>query len=51
MIPFIEIVPIREPKPGAARIPYDVVGPVCETSDLFAATGPSELKPGDWWRS
>ncbi len=43
-----EIVPLREPKPGAERIKYDVVGPVCETSDLFAA-GRSlpELKSGD----
>jgi len=30
-----EIVPIVEP--GDARETYDVVGPVCETSDLFAA--------------
>jgi diaminopimelate decarboxylase len=43
-----EIVPLREPVPGADRIKYDVVGPVCETSDLFAA-GRSlpELKSGD----
>jgi diaminopimelate decarboxylase len=32
-----EIVPLKEPKPGAERVKYDVVGPVCETSDLFAA--------------
>ena len=34
--------------PGARRIAYDVVGPVCETSDLFAA-GRSlpQLKSGD----
>ncbi len=45
---FHEIVPIREPAPGARRIAYDVVGPVCETSDLFAA-GRSlpQLKSGD----
>jgi diaminopimelate decarboxylase len=43
-----EIVPLREPQPGADRVKYDVVGPVCETSDLFAA-GRSlpELKSGD----
>jgi len=43
-----EIIPLREPKPGADRIKYDVVGPVCETSDLFAG-GRSlpELKSGD----
>ena len=43
-----EIIPLREPEPGADRIKYDVVGPVCETSDLFAG-GRSlpELKSGD----
>jgi diaminopimelate decarboxylase len=45
---FHEIVPVREPAAGAPRIAYDVVGPVCETSDLFAA-GRSlpQLKSGD----
>lgn len=45
---FHEIVPVKEPVPGARRIAYDVVGPVCETSDLFAA-GRSlpPLKSGD----
>ncbi len=43
-----EIVPLREPVPGAERIKYDVVGPVCETSDLFAANRAlPELKSGD----
>jgi diaminopimelate decarboxylase len=43
-----EIVPVREPSPGAARIKYDVVGPVCETSDLFAGgRALPELKSGD----
>jgi diaminopimelate decarboxylase len=43
-----EIVAVTEPEPGAARIPYDVVGPVCETSDLFAAGRQlPELKSGD----
>ena len=43
-----EIVPVREPGVGAARINYDVVGPVCETSDLFAANRPlPALKSGD----
>jgi len=32
-----EIVPVRSPAPGAARRPIDVVGPVCETGDSFAA--------------
>ncbi len=31
-----DIVPLREPAPGAGIVPYDVVGPVCETGDTFA---------------
>jgi diaminopimelate decarboxylase len=31
-----EIVPVKEAK-GAAKRAYDVVGPVCESTDLFAA--------------
>ena len=43
-----EIVPVREPAAGAPRVNYDVVGPVCETSDLFAANRAlPELKAGD----
>jgi diaminopimelate decarboxylase len=43
-----EIVPVRQPAVGAARPRYDVVGPVCETSDLFAADRPlPELKSGE----
>jgi diaminopimelate decarboxylase len=43
-----EIASVREPKPGAERVKYDVVGPVCETSDLFATARPlPELKSGD----
>jgi diaminopimelate decarboxylase len=43
-----EIVPVREPRPGAERVTYDVVGPVCETSDLFAANRAlPALKSGD----
>jgi len=43
-----EIVPVTEPQPGANRSEYDVVGPVCETSDLFAAGRQlPELKSGD----
>jgi len=42
-----QIVPVREPAGGNAMV-YDVVGPVCETSDLFAAARPlPELKQGD----
>jgi diaminopimelate decarboxylase len=43
-----EIVGVAEPAPGADRVAYDVVGPVCETSDLFAAGRQlPELKSGD----
>ena len=31
-----DIVPVREPAPGAAVQPFDVVGPVCESGDTFA---------------
>jgi diaminopimelate decarboxylase len=31
-----DIRPLREPPPDAARAPVDVVGPVCETTDIFA---------------
>jgi diaminopimelate decarboxylase len=43
-----EIAAIREPAVGSDRTVYDVVGPVCETADLFAAGRPlPELKSGD----
>jgi diaminopimelate decarboxylase len=43
-----EIAAVAEPEVGSARPVYDVVGPVCETSDLFAAGRPlPELKSGD----
>jgi diaminopimelate decarboxylase len=31
-----EIVTVREPDPGAPREPADIVGPICESSDIFA---------------
>ena len=31
-----DIVPLVEPAPGLERVPYDVVGPVCESGDTFA---------------
>jgi diaminopimelate decarboxylase len=31
-----DIVALAEPAPGAALAPVDVVGPVCETGDIFA---------------
>ena len=43
-----EIVAVVEPAVGSPRPTYDVVGPVCETADLFAAGRPlPELKSGD----
>jgi diaminopimelate decarboxylase len=35
-----EIVPVHAPEPGAALQPVDVVGPICETGDSFAAQRP-----------
>jgi diaminopimelate decarboxylase len=32
-----DLVPVRQPQPDTARMPMDVVGPVCETGDTFAA--------------
>ena len=31
-----DIVPVRQPAPGEASVEYDVVGPICESSDTFA---------------
>jgi diaminopimelate decarboxylase len=43
-----DIVPVREPAVGSPRPRYDVVGPVCETSDLFASDRAlPELKSDD----
>jgi len=43
-----EIVRVNEPRPDAPRLRYDVVGPVCETSDIFAADRDlPELKAGE----
>ncbi len=43
-----DIVAVKEPQPGSPRPKYDVVGPVCETSDIFASARPlPELKSGD----
>jgi diaminopimelate decarboxylase len=33
---FHDILPVDEPAPDAERTPIDVVGPICETGDLFA---------------
>ncbi len=43
-----DIVPLAEPEPGAPVSPVDVVGPVCETGDIFAAGRDlPPLGPGD----
>lgn len=43
-----DIVPVAEPKPDAALVVADVVGPVCETGDFLALDRPlPEVKPGD----
>ena len=45
---FHAIRPVCAPAPGAAELPYDVVGPVCETADTFARDRLlPELKTGD----
>lgn len=31
-----DIVPVIEPEPGREKVPYDIVGPVCESGDTFA---------------
>ncbi|QFT98197.1 Diaminopimelate decarboxylase [Roseovarius sp. THAF8] len=33
---YHDIVPVREPAPGAEPAKYDIVGPVCESGDTFA---------------
>ena len=42
-----EIVPVAAPAAKAKRAPADVVGPVCETGDLFAAERPLPPLAGD----
>jgi diaminopimelate decarboxylase len=45
---FHDIWTVRQPRPDAVRRPYDVVGPICETSDTFAESRTlPELAPGD----
>lgn len=34
---YHDIMPVKEPKAGAARHAVDVVGPICESSDVFAS--------------
>jgi diaminopimelate decarboxylase len=43
-----DIVPVQEAAPGAETLPYDVVGPVCETGDIFARDRAlPAMAPGD----
>lgn len=45
---FHDIWAVQQPRSDAVRRPYDVVGPICETSDTFAeARTLPELAPGD----
>jgi diaminopimelate decarboxylase len=43
------IIPVRHPDNNAELVPYDIVGPVCESGDTFAADRhlPDGLKEGD----
>lgn len=31
-----DIIPVKEPAPGVEQVPYDIVGPICESGDTFA---------------
>ncbi len=43
-----DIVPIKEPAAGTELADFDVVGPICETGDIFAKARPlPELAEGD----
>ncbi|HEY0282515.1 MAG TPA: diaminopimelate decarboxylase, partial [Rhizomicrobium sp.] len=45
---YHDVVPVEEPKPDAPRERTDVVGPICETTDIFAADRDlPRLKDGD----
>ncbi len=45
---YHDIRPVRAAAPDAPLLPYDVVGPICETSDTFTRDRPlPELKGGD----
>jgi diaminopimelate decarboxylase len=44
---YHEILPVAEPAPNARRVDYDVVGPVCESTDVFARSRAlPEIAPG-----
>ena len=43
-----DILPLRQPRPGGPVRTYDVVGPICESTDKFAAARSlPELRPGE----
>ena len=43
-----DIIPVKEPAPGAGRVVADVVGPVCESGDFLALNRDLTLpEPGD----
>jgi diaminopimelate decarboxylase len=45
---FHELIRVQEPQGAQPRLAYDVVGPVCESTDIFARDRElPELKPGD----
>lgn len=45
---YHEIWPLRQPDDGAPRRPVDVVGPICESTDKFAAERPlPPISPGE----
>ncbi|MGI9401647.1 MAG: diaminopimelate decarboxylase [Rhizobiaceae bacterium] len=45
-----EILPVREPAPGAPKTTCDLVGPVCETGDYIALDRQMpEMAPGDFY--
>jgi len=42
-----EIIPVHESSAQTARVDYEIVGPVCESSDKFASADLPPLKEGD----
>lgn len=45
---YHEVVPVRRPAAGEPLLPTDVVGPICESSDIFGRDRPlPRLAPGD----
>jgi len=45
---YHQIEPVRETAPGAPRVTYDIVGPICETGDFFAKSRDlAPQRPGD----